>query len=256
MLCCSSYRAVTIVTDITNRDIITAWANAPQEDTERHGDEGDFARQQLLNPALFALLGAVGGKRVLDAGCGQGYLSRILAKQGAIVTGVEPAEVWYRYSLEQEQRESLGITYIQQDLSLFISNANTFDIVIANMVFMDIPDYKTAMHNCVSSLKHGGTFIFSILHPCFEEDASEWNKKGYVEVREYLHDYTIKTGYAYTFHRPLSSYLNLVIEAGCVVQRIVEPRLSKEIVQQYGIEHARNAYVPQFLVVAATKQRD
>ena len=239
--------------DPSNQDIIAVWSNAPQQDVERHGDEGDFARQHLLNPALFSLLGGVAGKSVLDAGCGQGYFSRILAKQGAIVTGVEPADVWYRYSLEREQREPLGIAYVQQDLSAFTSHKNTFDIVVANMVFMDIPDYKTAMQNCIAALKHGGSFIFSILHPCFEENASEWNKKGYVEICEYLHDYTTKTGYAYTFHRPLSSNLNHVIEAGCVVQRIIEPQLSKEIIQQYGIKHARNAYVPQFLVVAATK---
>jgi len=66
-------------------------------------------------------------------------------------------------------------------------------------------------------------------------------------------DYTIKTGYAYTFHRPLSSYINLVIEAGCVVQRVIEPQLDEAVVQQYGTEHARNAYVPQFLIVATTK---
>ncbi len=241
------------MTDITNRDIITAWSNASQQDVERHGDEGDFARQHLLNPALFALLGDVADKSVLDAGCGQGYLSRILARHRAIVTGVEPAEVWYRYSVEREQRNPLGITYIQQDLSLFTSHENTFDIVVANMVFMDIPDYETAMHNCIASLKHEGAFIFSILHPCFEEDASAWNKKGYVEISEYLHNYTIKSGYGYTFHRPLSSYLNLIIEAGYVIQRIVEPQLSEEIVQQHSIEHARNAHVPQFLLVVATK---
>lgn len=237
--------------NITNQDIINAWANAPEEDAERHGDEGDFARQHLLNPALFALLGNVEGKSILDAGCGQGYLCRILARKGAHVTGVEPAEVWYRYSFEREKREPLGITYLLQDLSAFTSH-NTFDIVVANMVFMDIPDYQTAIHNCIASLKQGGKFIFSILHPCFEEDASEW-KKGYVEVREYLHDYTIKQSYGYRFHRPLNSYLNIVINAGCAIQRVIEPQLSEDVVQQYGMEHARNAYVPQFLVVAATK---
>ena len=240
--------------EITNQDIIAAWANASQEDAERHGDEGDFARQHLLNPALFALLGDVTGKSVLDAGCGQGYLCRMLARQGAIVTGVEPAEVWYRYAVEREQHEPLGITYLQQDLSLLTSLENTFDIAIANMVFMDIPDYQTAIRNCIAALKRGGNFVFSILHPCFEEDANKWNKKGYVEVREYFNDYMINKGYASTFHRPLSSYLNLVIGAGCVVQRIIEPQLSDEAAKQYGLEHARNAYVPQFLIVAATKQ--
>ena len=42
---------------ITNNDIISAWGNAPQVAAQQHGDEGDFARQHLLNPALFSLMG-------------------------------------------------------------------------------------------------------------------------------------------------------------------------------------------------------
>ncbi len=241
------------MSDITNQNIIQAWANAPQSDAAQHGDEGDFARQQLLNPALFALLGDVSGKQILDAGCGQGYLCRMLARRGAIVTGVEPAEVWYRYSLECERDEPLGIAYIQEDLSTFITHSNTFDIVVANMVFMDIPNYETAMHNCIASLKHGGNFIFSITHPCFEESASEWNKKGYVAVQNYLHDYTIQSGYGYAFHRPLSSYLNFLVREGCAITSVVEPQLSQEVVQQYGTMHERNVFVPQFLIVACSR---
>ena len=41
-------------------------------------------RLVLLNPALFQLLPDVKGKRVLDAGCGEGYLSRKLARLGAV----------------------------------------------------------------------------------------------------------------------------------------------------------------------------
>jgi SAM-dependent methyltransferase len=241
------------MSNITNQTIIQAWGNAPQSDAERHGDEGDFARQHLLNPALFTLLGDVNGKQILDAGCGQGYLCRMLAKRGAIVTGVEPAEVWYRYSVKREQNEPLSITYIQEDLSTFTTHTNTFDIGVANMVFMDIPDYETATHNCITSLKQGGTFIFSVTHPCFEEAASEWNKKRYVAVQNYLNGYTTKSGYGYAFHRPLSSYLNLVIREGCSITRVVEPQLSQEIVQQYGTLHERNVYVPQFLIVACSR---
>lgn len=243
--------------NITNNDIIAAWGNAPQKAAERHGDEGDFARQHLLNPALFSLIGDVRGKKILDAGCGQGYLCRMLAQQGAIMTGIEPADVWYRYCMEREQREPRGITYMQRDLSTLDDTPNmptlfnSFDIVVANMVFMDIPDYKKAMHNCISSLKHGGDFIFSITHPCFEEPSSEWDKKGYVEVRDYSREYAIKTGYAYTFHRPLSTYLNLLVDEGCVFQRMIEPRLNEEVMRQYGQQHARNVFVPQFVVVQA-----
>ena len=244
---------------ITNNDIISAWGNATQDAAVQHGDEGDFARQHLLNPAIFSLTGDVQGKKILDAGCGQGYLSRMLAKRGAIVTGIEPAEVWYRYSIEREQCELLGITYLQRDLSTLFSLddtptlRDTFDIVIANMVFMDIPDYKKAMHNCIVSLKRDGSFIFSITHPCFEEPSSEWDRKGYVEIHDYLREFAIKTGYAYAFHRPLSTYLNLLVEEGCTFQRMIEPRLDEAIIQQFGEKHSRNMFVPQFAMIHAVR---
>lgn len=102
--------------ELTNSDAINAWANMPRELVEQFGDEGDATRRYLLNPAIFQLLGDVTGKRILDAGCGQGYLSRKLAQRGAIVTGVEPARPWYACATQREQAEPLGITYLQADL--------------------------------------------------------------------------------------------------------------------------------------------
>ncbi|HLJ32368.1 MAG TPA: class I SAM-dependent methyltransferase [Ktedonobacteraceae bacterium] len=236
--------------DITNQQAIAAWSTAPRELAENFGDEGDFARQHLLNPALFALLGDVAGKHILDAGCGQGYLCRLLARRGAIVTGVEPAVQWYSYAVEREHQQPLGITYLQEDLSSLQNMQDRFDCVIANMVFMDIPDYKAAMHNCIAALKSGGSFIFSLLHPCFEEPASEWVKKGYVEVKEYLQEYTAPQTYAYFFHRPLSAYINFLIEEGCTLRKMLEPRLSEEIARQDALAE-RSLHVPQFVVIHA-----
>ncbi len=41
------------------------------------------------------------GRRVLDAGCGNGYFSRMLAGRGAEVTGVEPAESLISFAREK-----------------------------------------------------------------------------------------------------------------------------------------------------------
>lgn len=240
------------IPNITNQQAIEAWSTAPQELAESFGDEGDFARQHLLNPALFALLGDVAGKRILDAGCGQGYLCRQLTQRGAIVTGVEPVQQWYSYAVEREQQQPLGITYLQADMSEFQDTQYRFDCVIANMVFMDIPDYKAAMRNCIAALKSGGSFIFSLLHPCFEEPATEWVKKGYVEVREYLQEYTAQQTYAYLFHRPLSSYINFVIEEGCILRKMLEPQLSADIALQDKLSE-RSLHVPHFVVIHAVR---
>jgi len=238
---------------ITNNEVIQHWGNAEQAAVEGHGDEGDFARQYILNPVIFRLLGKFSGQRILDAGCGQGYLSRLMAKQGGIVTGIEPAEAFYSYAIKREQAEPLGITYYQADLSACILEENLFNYVVANMVFMDIPEYQAAMQNCVAMLKPGGNFIYSITHPCFEESAAEWNQKGFVAVREYLQNYAIPSRYGYWFHRPLSEYLNLTIQTGCTLREVVEPQLSQQIVDQHGEQHARNMHVPQFLIIHAIK---
>ena len=99
----------------TNADVIAAWSHYPEHLIE---GEGDLVRQYLLNPTIFSLLGEVRGKRILDAGCGQGYLCRLLARKGASVTGVEPAEALIRYALRREERDQLGIEYVQADLSI------------------------------------------------------------------------------------------------------------------------------------------
>src|SRR5690349_11351644 len=113
----------------SNDEVIAAWASAAGE-AANFGEEGDFGRKHLLNPTIFALLGDVTGRRILDAGCGQGYLSRMLARRGAIVSGVEPAEGWFHYSLARETVEPLGITYLQRDLSALTGLEHRFDAVV------------------------------------------------------------------------------------------------------------------------------
>lgn len=236
----------------TNAAIIAAWEQSAHHSLAIFTEEGDFARQHLLNPAIFALLGDVAGKRVLDAGCGNGYLCRLLARRGAHVTGVEPATPFVQYALERDQSEQLGITYLQRDISLLDDIVEAFDAIVSNMVLMDIPDYERGIRNCVRALKPGGTFVFSLAHPCFEERGPGFVERGAIEVQEYLAEYPIAQTYTIAFHRPLSSYINLVADAGCTIQRMLEPQLAPELVEEYP-HYRRDAHIPSYIVIAARK---
>jgi len=52
----------------------------------------DYYRDELNNPATFGLTGDVRDRLVLDLACGEGYNTRILARKGAKVAGVDFSE--------------------------------------------------------------------------------------------------------------------------------------------------------------------
>jgi 2-polyprenyl-3-methyl-5-hydroxy-6-metoxy-1,4-benzoquinol methylase len=230
---------------LVNQTIIDEWSNFSKSDLAKFGDEGDEARKILLDPNILKLAGDLNGKKVLDAGCGNGHLSRKLAKLGADVTGIEPSDSLYQYCVKREQAEPLGIHYVQQDLSS-LNSTDTYDMVFLINVLMDIPDYALALKNCINALKSGGTLILSILHPAFPGFEADWQELGKVEIKEYFNPEPIKQKYGYLFHRPLQDYMNLLIESGCSIEKLVEPKLEDD--------SSRSAHVPQFLIIKARKR--
>lgn len=236
----------------TNEAAIRAWEKSGAASLSLFGPEGDFARQHLLNPAIFVLFGSAHGKHILDVGCGNGYLSRLLARKGAIVTGIEPSTPFFRAAQDAEQRDPLGIIYHQADISSVEPSLGPFDGIIANMVLMDIPAYQHAITNCVSMLRPGGQFVFSLAHPCFEERGSGFNDRGYIQVEDYFTERAISQTYAPLFHRPLQAYINAVCNAGCSVRRMIEPQLHADIVAAHP-EYRREAVIPCYIIISATK---
>src|SRR3954447_8407963 len=78
----------------------------------------DYYRHLVHGPGLLAACGDVRGSLALalDAGCGQGYFTRPLARAGAGgVTGVDLSDRLLAGGAELEAAEPLGVTYRQMD---------------------------------------------------------------------------------------------------------------------------------------------
>ncbi|MER0244164.1 class I SAM-dependent methyltransferase [Streptomyces sp. HSW2009] len=239
----------------TNRAAIDQWNTYPRAAMEAMEPEGDFAKRHLLNPVLFRLLGDVRGRRVLDAGCGQGYFSRLLADRGAHVTAVEPARALLDYAREKEAERRQGIRYVHAELGQPLAMEGEFDAVVCSMVLGTVPDWKPALRSCVRALRPGGLLVISLNHPAFEQLLSTWRTHGAYRIHRYLEEYEIPQTHAPDYHRPLSTYLNELAGLGCRLRELAEPGLSAAAARDAepttpGIESYTQ--LPNFAVIAAS----
>lgn len=139
------------------------------------GRDGDWFNKYVLYPAILGLLRKVSGKRILDAGCGTGCLSRLLAKHRAVVTGMDISEGLLKKARAYEVETPLGISYIQGDLSKAASyfSPSAFDYIICNMVIQDVSNYEAALCSLACVLCGDGKLIVSTSHPCFIASSTE-----------------------------------------------------------------------------------
>src|SRR5688500_13342040 len=68
----------------------------------------DWSQRRAIG-ALLGRVGPLGGRRVLDVGCGTGRWSRLLADRGAVVLGVDRSEAM----LTEASRRSPGLEFRQ-----------------------------------------------------------------------------------------------------------------------------------------------
>ena len=115
-------------------------------------------------------------KTILDLGCGSGYLSRRLARQGGRLTADDSSLRMIENARSHDPENSLHIAYLHCDVRKMDTLAReSFDLVFANMSLMDMEDAEGAIRETSRVLKKGGRFVASISHPCFDNGSnSAW----------------------------------------------------------------------------------
>ena len=229
--------------NVGTEEAIKRWDSFADTYSANHTEQGDLHKEVFLNPTLLSLIETVKNKKVLDAGCGEGYLSRILAKSEATVTAVDYSTRMIEIAKGRTPND-LVIDYRQgncEDLN-FLEEKN-FDLIVSNMVIQDLANYEKAFQEMYRLLVDGGCFIFSILHPCFVTPESGWEKtkdgkKLHWNVDKYFYEGAYEQGLGdkekmLFFHRTLTSYINTLIKTGFILESIVEPKPSKEMLKKY-----------------------
>jgi len=202
----------------------------------RYDQIADFYEQRsgatVGDPATAALLdlaGNVGGLRLLEFACGQGRVTRELARRGADLTGLDISAALLAKARAYEAAGPLGIYYLHKDVTRSgVLAGQVFDGVVCNYGLSDIDDLDGLLANVARLLRPDGWFVFSLLHPCFpgwDSDApSSWPPdQGYYREGWWLASNTGYRGRVGSSHRMISTYLNALVEHGLVLDRAAEP---------------------------------
>jgi SAM-dependent methyltransferase len=210
---------------------------------------GDAVAETLLR-----LAGPVQGGRVLDLACGAGRVARVLAAQGAAVTGLDLSAALLDSAIAAERAEPLGIVYVLGSCAdPGVLAGARFDAVVCHHGLSDIDDLDGCLATVARVLESGGRFTFSILHPCFpgwaDDVSASWPPDGY-----HREGFWVPEGgrshlrrQVGANHRLLSTYLNALARRGLRVEEAAEPEPPAAWTRE------RPGSVPVFLVVRCVR---
>ncbi len=152
------------------------------------GDEltvmGDFLGRlpsaELLKPQK--------DEKILDAGCGAGFMSRIYARQGAEVIGCDRAKEMLNRAKKEEEETKLGIKFVQSDITELPFEKEKFDAVscVAVLIHDSPEECQKFFDESFRVLKPGGRIVVSIMHPyLFQPESPSRNQKSsWVQYRQ------------------------------------------------------------------------
>ena len=208
--------------------------------------------EQILPLAAAELAGFA---RVLDLGCGDGQISRLLAAAGAAtVVGVDPT--WNQIRVAHERGG--GAVFARSEAAALPFADASFDAVVACLVFEHIDDVDGAISEVARLLRPGGQFSFFLNHPLLQTPGSGWiddhtvdPPEQYWRIGPYLVEQDsveqVEQGVFIRFvHRPLSRYLNALAEHGLMLERMVEPAPPDGFLDR-AFEYAEAAAIPRLL---------
>jgi ubiquinone/menaquinone biosynthesis C-methylase UbiE len=247
----------------------TSWENSSEWYEKIVGNAGHYYHQKIIIPGVERLLALEPKSKVLDLGCGQGVLARILTKHQEYL-GVDASPQLIKSAKGYDAKYLHQ--YMVADATKPIPNAEpNFTHAVAILSLQNMGKPQGAIENAGRLLKKDGKFIIVLNHPYYRiprqsgwgvNDASD---QQYRWVTSYLSSFTIpiamhpgqkeKSSDTLSFHEPLMNYIRYLSAAGLAVVGMEEwvsdkknepgPHAKRE-------NHAR-AEIPLFMAIVARK---
>jgi SAM-dependent methyltransferase len=179
---------------------------------------------------LAPLLGEGSGS-LLDVGCGTGSYAAGFAELGWEYTGVDASEDMLR------RARAKGVTATWANATALPFADASFDAAVSIFTHTDVDDFAALVQEVVRVLRPEAPFVYIGVHPCFigphsvydpDRQAPELHPGWYRLTGRYDEAPGIWRGSGVRIrvgasHLPLGLFLQIFIEAGLQLERVVEP---------------------------------
>lgn len=246
----------------------TSWQEVAHWYDKLVNTEGHYFHKEIIFPHLAEIFDFSGTKnaKVLDVGAGNGILASQIPKNVGYL-GLE-----YARSLVAAARKKYPQTFLEQDVTKpFSLKESDFSHAVIILALQNMSDPKAVFANLSKHLRKNGKLVIVLNHPCFRiPRQSHWgiDEKQKIQFRRidrYLSPLKIpiqmnpgKKGQSettFSFHFPLSTYINLLSDAGFVTLQMHEWSSNKLSMGKLAkMENRAREEFPLFLCLVAEKK--
>jgi SAM-dependent methyltransferase len=210
---------------------IETWDRAASRYQEefRPGDRAVHYGPGVPDDAELRILpGHLGGKRVLELGCGAGQAAVAFARMGARTIAVDASPEMVAAARRRAEAATVGVDFRIGDVSdLAFVPAESIDLVFSGATLDYVEDLGRVLRSVHRVLRPQGAFVFSLEHPlalCLEAtDAGT----APILARGYADPAPVKAeryGEAFLLHpRTVSEVVSALARAGFRVEALAEP---------------------------------
>lgn len=228
-----------------------------ESDAEQYAALGGQDHVPILCEAITELVD-LRGQRVLDFGCGEGHLTRALIERAkpAAMIGIDTSAALIQTARGVAPNDASIQFRVGDEAALPLDEP--VDVVLCSLMLMMCrtrQQLTRTLEGLVGSVRSGGRIVIALTHPCFRradygafynelpEAFDYWQSGCDYDVQLAANDEHQSAAIRDT-HWTLSDYLNAIVEAGGMIDRVDERPISFD-------ESGRPTGRPAFLLIRA-----